>query len=169
MEKTTADLAELLTLLSSERENYARALQQLPSSTASSGFHQELESIFSRLFTLEPLGVSRGDLETVKAQLRLIEAWLPSDHFTIRDQAFNSKTDAALFMEKEMSGISLSLLHDVVSLMESITNGHVQKSEVMAEMYQATQVGFNEDEATHVHSFKLIVPSLLGATKEGEK
>jgi hypothetical protein len=39
----------------------------------------------------------------------------------------------------------------------------------MAVMYQASRIGFDEDEATHVHSFKLIVPSLLGATKEGDK
>jgi superoxide dismutase len=39
----------------------------------------------------------------------------------------------------------------------------------MAAMYQASRVGFDEDEATHVHSFKLIVPSLLGATKAGDK
>jgi hypothetical protein len=30
-------------------------------------------------------------------------------------------------------------------------------------------VGFDEDEATHFHSFKLIVPSLLGASKEVDK
>ncbi len=27
----------------------------------------------------------------------------------------------------------------------------------------------DEDEAMHIHSFKLILPSLLGATKEGDK
>ncbi len=39
----------------------------------------------------------------------------------------------------------------------------------MATMYQASHVGFDKDEVTCVHSFKLIVPSLLGATKEGDK
>jgi hypothetical protein len=43
----------------------------------------------------------------------------------------------------------------------------VKKSDVMAEMYQASRVGLIEDEATHVHSFKLIVPTLLGASKDG--
>ncbi len=68
-----------------------------------------------------------------------------------------------------MSGISFSLFHDVVSLMESIMDGHVCKSEVVAEMYQASRVGFDEDKATHVHSFKWIIPSLLGAIKEVDK
>lgn len=48
-------------------------------------------------------------------------------------------------------------------------DGHVCKSEVVAEMYQASRVGFDEDKATHVHSFKLIIPSLLGAIKEVDK
>lgn len=169
MEKNTSDLAELLTLLSSEQENYARALQHLPGTIAPSGVQQELDSIISRLNILEGMGIHGGELSTVKAQLKLIEARLPSDPFTIGGRTFNSKTDVAFFVEKEMPGISFSLFHDVVSLMESITDGHVRKSEVMAEMYQASQVGFDEDEATHVHSFKLIVPSLLGATKEGDK
>jgi hypothetical protein len=94
---------------------------------------------------------------------------LPSDPFTIGGRTFNSKTDVVFFVEKEMPGISFSLFHGVESLMESITNGHVHKSEVMAEMNQVSRVGFDEDEATHVHSFKLIVPSLLCATKEGDK
>jgi hypothetical protein len=65
--------------------------------------------------------------------------------------------------------LSFSLFHDVISLLKSITDGHSKKSEVMAELYQASHVGFDEDEATHVHSFKLIVPSLPGAIKEGDK
>ncbi len=68
-----------------------------------------------------------------------------------------------------MPGISFSLFHGVKSLMESITDEHVHKSKVMAEMYRASRVGFDEDEVAHVHSFKLIVLSLLCATKEGDK
>ena len=64
---------------------------------------------------------------------------------------------------------SVSLFHDAITLLESITDGHTRKADVMAAMYQASRVGFDEDEATHIHSFKLIVPSLLGATKEGDK
>lgn len=53
-----------------------------------------------------------------------------------------------------MPGLSLSLFHDMVS----------RKADVMVAMYQASRMGFDEDKATHVHSFKLIIPSLLGAT-----
>jgi hypothetical protein len=61
------------------------------------------------------------------------------------------------------------LFHDAITLLESITDGHTRKVDVMAAMYQASRVSFDKDEATHIHSFKLIVPSLLGATKEGDK
>jgi hypothetical protein len=117
---------------------------------------------------LEQAGSGSND-PTVKVQIRLIEARLPSDPFTIGALKFNSKADVALFVEKEMSGISFSLFHDAVTLLESITDGTSHKADVMAAMYQASRVGFDEDEATHVHSFKLIVPSLLGATREGDK
>jgi hypothetical protein len=53
--------------------------------------------------------------------------------------------------------------------MESITDGHVKKSEVMAGLCQVSREGFDEDEATHVHSFKLIVPTIIGAAKDGDK
>ena len=101
--------------------------------------------------------------------MKLIEACLPSDPFVIGGCTFNSKADVALFVEKELSGVSFSLFHDVITLLESITDGQSKKTDVMAAMYQASRVGFDEDEATHVHSFKLIVPSLMGATKEGDR
>jgi len=63
-----------------------------------------------------------------------------------------------------MPGLSFSLFHDAVTLLESIMDGLSRKADVLAAMYQASHVGFDEDEATHVHSFKLIIPSLLGAT-----
>ncbi len=112
--------------------------------------------------------ISSSDLNTLRAQLKLIEARLPSDPFVFGGRSFNSKADVALFIEKELSGLSFSLFHDAITLLESITDGQSKKTEVMAAMYQASCIGFDKDEATHVHSFKLIVPSLLGATKEGD-
>jgi hypothetical protein len=72
-------------------------------------------------------------------------------------------------VEKEIPALSFLLSHDIMSIMESITDGHVKKSDVMTEMYQASQVGFDEDEVTHLHSFKLIVPTILGGSKDGDK
>jgi len=118
---------------------------------------------------LQGAGSAGPDIKLVQAQLKLLEARLPSDTFSIGSRTFNSKADVALFVEKDMPGVSFSLFHDALTLLESISDGSTQKSDVMASMYQASQIGFDEDEATHVHSFKLIIPSIMGATKDGDK
>lgn len=106
---------------------------------------------------LEQSGVGGPELKTINTQLKLLEAHLPSDPFIIGG-TFNLKADVTLFVEEEIGDLSFSLFHDVVMLMESITDGQIKKSEVMASLYQAQHVGFDEDEATHIHFFKLIVP-----------
>jgi hypothetical protein len=108
-------------------------------------------------------------LVTIKVQLKLLESCLPLDPFTIGGSTFNSKVDVALFVEKEMPGLSYSLFHDVVAILESTTDGHSKKADVMAAMYQASRVGFDEDEATNIHSSKQIIPSLLGSKKKDDK
>lgn len=171
LEQNQSDLGGgLLKLLGEEQDNQARlSYSGIRHPGSMEPFMQEISAITARLDALEALGVSGSDTLCIKAQLKLIEAQLPTDPFVIGDRTFNSKADVALFVEKEMPGLSFSLFHDIITLMESVTDGHVKKSEVMAEMYQASRVGFDEDEATHVHSFKLIVPTILGAAKDGDK
>ncbi len=99
---------------------------------------------------LEQSGVGGPELKTINTQLKLLEACLPSDPFII-GWGFNLKADVTLFVEEEIGDLSFSLFHDVVMLMESITDGQIKKSEVMAGLYQAQHVGFDEDEATLIH------------------
>jgi hypothetical protein len=84
-----------------------------------------LETVTRRLQLLEQSNAGGVDVATIKAQLKLLEARLPTGPFTIGGRTFNSKADVALFVEKEMPGLSFSLFHDVVTLMESITDGHM--------------------------------------------
>ncbi len=58
-----------------------------------------------------------------------------------------------MFVINHLDGISFSLSHDVITLLESICADLVLKSDVMTEWYHASQVGLNEEEATHVASF----------------
>jgi hypothetical protein len=101
---------------------------------------QDLQVLQHRIADLEASGVNAHPAEwnTLKAQIKLLEACLLTDPVTIGGRTFNSKADVALFME-------------------------------LVAMYQASRMGFDEDEATHVYTFKLIIPSLLGATKDGDK
>jgi len=173
LETSYTEMSDLLQLLSTEQGQLVQLVSLAGTSTGGTpSFRQEIQVLQDRLLILEDAisaGSHNSELATLKAQLKLIEARLPSDPFVIGGRSFNSKADVALFVEKELTGLSFSLFHDAITLLESITDGQSKKTEVMAAMYQASRVGFDEDEATHVHSFKLIVPSLLGATKEGDK
>jgi hypothetical protein len=166
------ELSELSQLLSFEQDQLSQTVARLSGTGTSGTITEDLQALqqqVSMLLTHHSASSSSGDLGTLQAQLKLVKARLPSDPFVIGGKTFNSKADVALFVEKEVSGLSFSLFRDPLTLLESITDGHTKKSDVMEVMYQASRVGFDEDEATHIHSFKLIVPSLLGATKEGDK
>jgi hypothetical protein len=174
LETGHSELSELGQLLNFEHDQLNQAVQHLGSggSSLSTIVMDELLALQQQVSSLMQSSGGIGgshDLGTLKAQLKLLEARLPSDPFIIGGRTFNSKADVALFVEKELSGLSFSLFHDPITLLESISDGQSKKSYIMASMYQASRVGFDEDEATHIHSFKLIVPSLLGATKEGDK
>jgi hypothetical protein len=171
LEHGYTELSELSQLLSFEHEQLSQAVARGQTSPLSSAALDELQALQQQVSALlaPSSSGSATNISTLQAQLKLIEARLPSDTFVIRGRTFNSKADVALFVEKELSSLSFSLFHDPITLLESISDGHVRKTDVMAAMYQASHVGFDEDEATHIHSFKLIVPSLLGATKEGDK
>jgi hypothetical protein len=130
---------------------------------------QELSSLLRRLELLEPPTLLTSELSIVKAQLNLLEARMPTNTFSIEGKTFHSKADVALFLKQEMPGSSYSIFHDVITLLEAISDGHSKKETVMAAMYQAGRVGLDEDEATHVHSFKLIIPTIMRALREGDK
>ena len=171
LEEGYTELSELSQLLSYEQEQLSQAVSRGQPPGFSSTALDELQALQQRVSDLLASSASGSaqQLGTLQAQLKLIEARLPSDPFIIGRRTFNSKADVALFVERELGGLSFSLFHDPITLLESILDGHVKKTDVMVAMYQASRVGFDEDEATHIHSFKLIVPSLLGATKEGDK
>ncbi|MFN9983521.1 MAG: hypothetical protein ACK53Y_26580, partial [bacterium] len=73
-------------------------------------------------------------LLSLQAEVKLLEARMPSNPFTIGGKTFNSKADVALFVEKDMPGVSYSVFHDIITLLESISDGHSKKENVMAAM-----------------------------------
>jgi len=172
LEQGHAELSELLQLLSAEQDQVSRLVQSQATgaNNVPASLLQDVQALQLQLSQLSAAGAgtSAQQLLMLQTKLKLVEARLPSDPFLIGGRTFNSKADVALFVEQELSGISFSLFHNPITLLESITDGQSKKTDVMAAMYQASRVGFDEDEATHVHSFKLIIPSLLGATKEGD-
>jgi len=163
------EMSELLQLLSAEQDLRQSDPHLLPN--LSQDLAKEFMGFANRLNKLENSSSDSvaASLLTIKAELKLLEARMPSNPFSIGGQTFNSKADVTLFVERDMPGISYSIFHDIITLLESISDGHSKKETVMAAMYQAGRVGLDEDEATHVHSFKLIIPTLLGAMRDGDK
>jgi len=52
-------------------------------------------------------------------------------------------------------------------MMWSLTTSHVERKDVLQEWYQSSKVGVNEASARHMASFRLILPTVFGRTKEG--
>lgn len=94
LETGHSELSELGQLLNFEYDQLQQVVQRLGSGGSS---------------------LSSVAMDTLKAQIKLIEARLPSDAFVIGGQTFNSKADVALFIEKELSGLSFSLFHDPIT------------------------------------------------------
>ena len=166
---TTNEMSELIQLLSVEQEQ--NPLDFGKAFPLSKEVAMDFLVLSERLERLEQSSTAENHslLLSLQAEVKLLEARMPSNPFTIGGKTFNSKADVALFVEKDMPGVSYSVFHDIITLLESISDGHSKKENVMAAMYQAGRVGLDEDEATHVHSFKLIVPTLLGAMRDGDK
>lgn len=130
--ESTNEMVELVQLLHMEQAHHNP-------STTGGHLSQDIASIITRLEHLESqaLLTSSSELSTVKAQLKLLEACMPANTFFIGGKTLNSKADVALFVEKEMPGISYSLFHDIFTLLESISDGQSKKETIMAVMYKA--------------------------------
>jgi hypothetical protein len=60
---------------------------------------QNVKALQQCLTTIKQFGMGGHDLTSIKAQLKLLEAWLPSDPFIVDSRMINSKVDMALFIE----------------------------------------------------------------------
>jgi hypothetical protein len=133
---------------------------------------QEQERITNTAIQGGTLGGSesgiRGEINTLKAQIRLLESRLPSVMAgRLGGQLFQSRTDVLLFVENHVPSNSFFLFHDVVTLMESLMTSHIERRDVLQEWYQSAKVGVNEASARHMASFRLVLPTVFGRTKEG--
>jgi len=102
LEEGQKNLSELVQIISMEQDAISRALTQpgILRSTLGVG-PQDLQVLQHRIAALEASGVNAHPAEwnTLTAQIKLLEARLPTDPFTIGGRTFNSKADVALFVE----------------------------------------------------------------------
>jgi len=130
LESGQADLSELTQLLGKEQDTLGQLIARSTTGASLPSITQDIRDLQQQMSLLVHAGgsPSQQDLQRLKTQLTLIEARLPSDPFIIGGRTLNSKADVALFIEKEVSGLSFSIFHDVITLLESITDGQTKKS-----------------------------------------
>ncbi len=121
LETSYTEMSDLLQLLSTKQGQLVQLISLGGTSTGGSqSLQQEIQVLQDQLLVLEDAmatGSQSSELATLKAKLKLIEARLPSDPFVIGGHSFNSKADVALFVEKELTGLSFSLFHDAITLL----------------------------------------------------
>lgn len=170
-----SDLSDFTTLLDREQQALVPKVQSLGGGLTPSTLYQE---ILDRITTLEglcsgatpqPASALTGAFESLKVKVQLLESRLGENPVRIGDYIFNSKEDVRAWVEEHASGLSFSLFHDPITLMENLTDIHMERKDVITEFYQASKIGFSEPESKHIAAFRIIVPTLLGRTKEGDK
>ncbi len=93
---------------------------------------------------------SLGPLDQIHKKLRLLEASLGDNPVRIGDIIFNSLDEVKTFVEMKASGLSFSIFHDAVTLLESLMDVYIECKEIILEWFQSSCVGLSEVEAKHV-------------------
>jgi hypothetical protein len=160
------DLNDVVSLLIQGQEAGASAPSSSPSLSSLASCVEHLE-----LSQASPSSHSLGEFATIQCQLKLLKARIPPNFLRKGGGCtFNSKADLMLFIEEKMvSSISFSNFHDAVSLLEALRESFMERKDVISEWYQSTKVGLSEAEASTMASLKIVLPTVFGLIKEGEK
>jgi len=129
---------------------------------------KEVKDVVLQFLNLGAGGQRAGDIASLEAKIKLLETRSPSvPNGRLGGEPFHSRADVLLFFEKYIPSNSFYLFHETITLLESLTNSHVERMEVLQEWYQSRKVGVNKATAHHMASFWLMLPSIFGQIKEG--
>ncbi len=178
--KAFADIAQFMSVLNDEQTTLNRLFRSQPAnvlSAPSNALNNEVQRLNQKVAGIEAaMSSSQGaaqspssqELATLKLQMKLLEARLPTNNLLkLGGAMFQSRADVAVFVESKMPTNSFSMFHDVITLMERLSGNYVERKNVINEWYQATKVELGEHEARHVASFKITYPTVFGYVKEG--
>jgi hypothetical protein len=114
------------------------------------------------------LSASSAEVASLKLQVALLESRLPASAIqSLGGEIFKSKAEVKVFIETKMASNTYSVFHDVVTLLESLSGVHIERKDVINEIYQADKIGYTDGEARHISSFRIVLPTILGYVKEG--
>ena len=177
------EVSELVGILNEEqavfssRMNTPYMTSSVGGSAESAQLKTQVQELTRRLASMEAATMTalsdrgtpagRGDLASVMLQMKLLEARLPAHASRpLGGQNFRSRNDVQLFVEKYIPLSSFALFHDAVTILESLGGNHIEKKDVLTEVYQSNRVNMTIGEARHIASFELTLPTPFGRITE---
>ena len=93
---------------------------------------------------------------------------LHSNSVQIDDFTFGSRTDTEKWVRQHVPGHEPDGFHDIMTLLQLVSDPHISFKEGMDEAYLSSKVGFNSSSsARNAHSFKCELPDVFGKITVG--
>ena len=104
-----------------------------------------------------------NDVRVFTAKYSTLEDRLQSESVTINNITFGSLKDTNEWVKLNVPGYSPDGFHDIMSLLQTVTEPHIAFNDGMNEAYMSRKVGFETKiSAIIAHSFKIELPDIFG-------
>ena len=104
-----------------------------------------------------------NDVRVFTAKYSTLEDRLQSESVTLNNITFGSLKDTNEWVKLNVPGYSPDGFHDIMSLLQTVTEPHIAFNDGMNEAYMSRKVGFETKiSAIIAHSFKLELPDIFG-------
>jgi len=121
--------------------------------------HAELQNSVTRL---------SEELKFLQDKYANIDDRLHSDAVQIDDFTFGSRIDTSKWVIEHAPGFDPDGFHDIMTLLQLVTEPHISFKEGMDEAYLSSKVGFtSSSSARNAHSFKCELPDIFGRMVAG--
>jgi hypothetical protein len=135
------DIMDFLHVLNQEHQAFLSGIQSMGDLGAMANTCQQLTMRLQALESPSGSPFPSVQLSALTSKLQRLEAQLGVNPVCLGDIIFNSLEDVRLFVETHASGLSFSLFHDVVTLLESLTDVYAERQDIILEWYQASHRG----------------------------
>jgi len=104
-----------------------------------------------------------NDVKVFTAKYATLEDRLQSESVTINNINFGSLKDTNAWVKVNVPGFSPDGFHDIMTLLQTVTEPHIAFNDGMNETYMSRRVGFETKiSAIIAHSFKIELPDIFG-------
>jgi len=124
------DIMDFLHVLNQEHQAFLSGIQSMGDLGAMANTCQQLTMRLQALESHSGSPFPSAQLSALTSKLQSIEAQLGVNPVRLVDIIFNSLEDVRLFVENHASGLSFSLFHDAVTLLESLTDIYAEHQDI---------------------------------------